>query len=200
MVILIHLLTISPKICLFKIRSTMPNEILDSPTRGNFQKIRKPYTSILEYIILITNGIFIVLGVFICWSIALTEENWLFLINPTVFVLLFGIPPFHFVYKWRKASQEYEITQNTNLLKPLSSHVAIFLAPVILGLWILIFLFLSSFFFALTEFDSNATQGNSLFLWRLMVLFLLIALGPIQFFFIRNTNKISQKLLRQQPT
>lgn len=173
--------------------SLMTNEILDDPINSNFPKIRKSYSSALEFTILIVNGLFIVFGVFVCWSIAFSEGTWLFLINPTVFVLLFGIPPFHFVYQWRKASLSYDASKNVEGLKKLSDHMAPFLASVILGIWLLIFFFLHELFLSL--FIGDDTTSYSLLLLRFIIFLFLVVLGPIQFFFIRRASKISKQFL-----
>lgn len=171
----------------------MSNKILDSPINSNFPKIRKSYSSALEWAILIANGLFVCIGVFICWSIAFTEGTWLFLVNPTIFILLFGAPPFHFVYQWRIASLEYDTSKNVSSLKKLSNHIAIFLAPVILGLWILLFLFLYQFFLDL--FEWNSLQSYKLLFWRFTVFLFFVILGPVQFFYIQRSNKINKQLV-----
>lgn len=172
----------------------MPNEILDQPIKNDFPKIRKPYSSILEYTILITNGIFIIFGVAFCWSIAFSERTWLFLVNPTVFILLFGIAPFHFVYKWQKASSIYDTTQSLRLLKELSNHLAIFLAPVILALWLLLFFFFSGFLTDVNTWTTSPIESYSTLFIRFLIFFPFLILGPLQFFFIRKANKINKKL------
>lgn len=172
----------------------MSNNILDNPIHSPLVKIRKFYFDALEWTILIANAFFIILGVFICWSIAFKEGTWLFLINPTVFVLLFGIPPFHYIYKFRKASIKYDFDQDLSLLQELSNHVAVFLTPVILGLWLLIFALFSDLF--LKSLDNNffMNQSTVLLSWRLALLLPVLILGPVQFFFIRKLHKINKKL------
>jgi hypothetical protein len=174
----------------------MSNEILDNP-QNDFPKIRKAYFSVLEFSILIANGLFILIGVFICWRSAFIEGTWLFLVNPTIFILLFGIPPFHFIYQWRKASLEYDASKRADALKKLSNHVAILLTPIVFGLLVLLFLFLflRQSFLEMLVSGINNNGDYILYLWLVIVFLFFVILGPVQFFFIRKASKINKQLL-----
>lgn len=160
------------------------NELLDSPV--GLKTIRQPYFNIIEWSIMIINGLFTFFGVLLFWGIAFKSGTWLLFINPPCFILLFGLTPIFYIRQWRTASIEYDKTNNTTLLQNISMGLIGF---VHIGTGIVCTLIL--LMFAGVIYGETASLRTWLSPGIIMLLLPFVILGPVQFLFIRMTKKIT---------
>lgn len=167
------------------------NELLDSPI--GLKTIRKSYFSAIEWSIMSINGLFTFLGVILFWKVAYDSETWLLYINPPIFILLFGLTPIIYIWQWRKASIEYDKSNNINLLQNISLGLIKFVyigTGLTFGLTLLIF---ASMYYGASSFGFEVWQAG------VVVIFIpMFILGPVQFLFIRMTKNIIHGLTGYQ--
>lgn len=167
----------------------MSNKILDQPV--NLHKtIRKPYFTIVEFLLLFLNGLLVFVGVSACFYFAYTEQLWLFIVNPTVFILFFGVPPLLFIPQWRAASLEYDDSQRTIKLIDLSKQKIprVMLFTSLLSFVFCIGLIVTAFFYL------NSSRSD--YMITLISIAPTLVLGPVQFFFTKSTFATIDRLVQ----
>lgn len=164
----------------------MALNLLDQPLNEGIP-IRLPYLSIIEWGIVLMNGLFCLIATLACWIIAFEDGSWMMLINPPVFIVLFSVPQIHYILKWRAASFAYDETRTKKLLRELPNGFIVVAYPIASVIWTLFFVLLVIIQY--TEFDGD---------WISIVVLLIflipfLTLGPIQFFFFFQIRGIQKR-------
>lgn len=159
----------------------MNNQILDEFTT-DVERIRLPKAVVIEVILFVFNGLFLVVGIGLSWRAAFNNGIWLLLINPPVFIVLFGLLPILFIRKWRRLSMAYEAGESVSW-SDLDGVFLDFTYKIGGAIWTGISV--------LGIFFGWYTTIYALFL----LLFPALVLGPLQFWYIRRCIGIKQKML-----
>lgn len=169
----------------------MPNNILDRPLDYH-PKIRKPYFFVIEFLIIITNVIAILVGIGSSWYNAFhSGADWFFFfLIPPIFILLFGITPILYMLRWRKASRNYEQSKDKEGFKKLSTELIAFVHPV-MGVMLTLILFITCI--ALYSTFNKNDDWPVILIVVVIFVFPIFVLGPMQYLFIRYIRKIAKQ-------
>jgi len=165
----------------------MPNQLLDAPIQDSAHKIRKPYFDVVEYAIMISNGMILFFGIGGCWMVVLNGGTWVFILNPPVFIVLFCYTPLGYMLHWRKASIAYEQRGEKQGLINLKGNFMTFVRWVTTALWSVLLITGVPYLLKVEEDVSYLVVAVGL-----LVLFIV---GPVQTWFVARVMKIRDKTI-----
>lgn len=170
----------------------MSDNILDTPEREK-KNLRKSYYTIIEGLILVSNTLFMALGLIESLDFTTTQlKSGLLpfmssLVIP-VLIIGFGLSPILYIYNWRKASIEYK---KNGRFKTLSRKLtnAMNFVHIIAGLfWTIVFTISFSFFIGVILGFSERTVAILSIGCLYTAIFAI--LGPLQYWYLRMITKI----------
>ncbi len=183
----------------------MAQEILDTALEKQlYKKVRFPFLVMVEYVILSTNVLVMLIGIVVgCIGAAFITENWVALILPPIFILLLGLPNIFFVRNWQKKTLEYEAKKDIRILAVDSPpNYKNIVAQTIFGFFAnigFLYQFMEISSATVNNFDAIFSE-NLIFNW--ILLFPMLILGPMQsifWFWAVRTTKKAKALLAQHP-
>ena len=167
----------------------MPRNILDEHfSEGKSIKVRYFFCSFLELLIILADALGVLVGVGYSWYYAFQDLSnyWLLLINPVIFILLFGLPSIKYLWAWRVQSIELEKTQNIQLYN-LDRSDLIGYAQFVSG--VITFLLVLSVFI---NFRDTGLVALPISVWGIIAYFVVI--GPVQFLYVYYINRTDDSL------